>query len=181
MKKIIYCSFILLIISLWASCDKSTPTPTPIDPKTTVHIDTVRCKINGKDWEAVPVKLNGQPFTNAVSAELLTGPLLNGDTVFYIVAFQLDKDKYPIEDLNFSFWAKDNSNRYLIGGGSGYSSNCANYKIDTLLNRPVIVNYHDRKKGIIKGRFAFTAISTAPIKPCKDTVIITDGYFSVRY
>lgn len=181
MKKVIFISLVLLIINILASCDKSMPTPTPIDPKTTVHIDTVRCKINGKNWEAVPVKLNGQPFTNAVTAELLTGALLKGDTIVGITAFLLDANKHPTESISFLFGKLNNSNRYQIWNGSSYDGNCSDFKVDTTYSRPVIINHHNKEKGIIKGNFAFKGIAVSKGICKKDTVIVTDGYFSVRY
>ncbi len=178
MKKLIT---FFLFCSLLSACERNLDPPQPTTTtKPAVHQDTIRCKVNGKDWEAIPKNLNGQFFSNAVTAELSIAPLLQGDTVFNIVAFQLDANKQPTETINFGFWIKDNSNKYTVINGSIYEGACANYQIDTNYQRPVIINYHDRKKGLIKGTFSFKGITNA-IKPCKDTAIIADGYFSVRY
>ncbi len=177
MKKLIA---FFLFCSLLSACERNLDPPQPTTTKPAVHQDTIRCKVNGKDWEAIPKNLNGQFISNAVTAELLTGPLLNGYTVLSLKAFQLDVNNHPDDALLFSFWIKDDSNEYIVRGGARYDNTCGTHIIDTNYSRPVIVEYHDRKRGLIKGRYSFTSISDVPVikEGCKYTIAITDGYFS---
>jgi hypothetical protein len=134
------------------------------------HINKFTCKVNGVFWEAVPLQRDilGNDLQMTVS------PTQFGS----ISAINVKKN----QSMVFNFSLLDSVKAFSITNTTPFGDNgrkCSGYSLDTLSKRTVVVTDHDKAKRTVKGMFTFRAINV--VDSCKDTVVVTDGFFDMHY
>jgi hypothetical protein len=160
MKKYILVLLVPLLF-LMAQCKKEAPP----------HVNKFTCKVNGVFWESIPRERS--IFGNDLMAQH------DGfDKAILVFAANDKADEVITFDINYS----DSTNISNITDENPFSGSsalrCGSYNLDTTVIRQVTILEHDKVKLIIKGTFTFSAKDRLSICP---NVVITDGYFDLRY
>ena len=151
------CSF--FITSCWKTEDNS------------IHLNKFTCKVNGVFWEAVPLQ-----------RDILGNDLQMSKSPFFDIGSILARNVKKNQTISFNLSLSDTAKTFVITDKIPFadnSRNCSGYFLDTLSNRIVIVTEHDKVKRVIKGTFSFRAIDI--VDSCRDTAIITEGFFDMQY
>jgi hypothetical protein len=135
------------------------------------HVNKFTCKVNGVFWEAIPYQ-----------RDILGNDLQMSKSPFSDFASILARNIKKNQTMSFNLSLNDTLKTFVISDRLPFannSRNCSGYFLDTLFNHTVIVTEHDKTKKIVKGTFSFRAIDI--VDSCKDTVIITNGFFDMQY
>lgn len=162
MKK--YLFLLALFGFFWSCCGKTMP----VNPD---HVNKFTCKVNGVFWEAIP----HDNFTFGNDLQMSKSPFFD---IGSILARNIKKN----QTMSFNLSLSDTLKNFTITDRIPYSDNsrnCSGYFLDTLSNHIVTVTEHDKVKKIVRGTFSFRAIDL--VDSCKDTVMITDGFFDMQY
>jgi hypothetical protein len=163
-------TFFILLIPLWwlfSDCSKEQP------PIQAVSKDTLRCKINGRFWNAtVPLDYNIISWKAGRVSTLYDSDSLHGG--IWIQAIR-DTTGEEQESLTISNkWGSGGRGKLRLSQVTYYGK-CSSF-IDTASNNWMEISNVDTAKRIIIGRF-----ESIPSHTSCDTVIIQEGYFKLKF
>ncbi|HVT84420.1 MAG TPA: hypothetical protein VHD35_04415 [Chitinophagaceae bacterium] len=203
MKKASYHIFLLLLalVSLQISCRKSSIKSEPqLPPITQIGANTFGCKINGKVW--VPhfaCTAFGDPCGEL---EYTVTPQFNGSDTSLFISLVAGNDSGghaffqigPRHGGSLGGSSIKGIGNYADSIGVDFYTDISDYYLYDSLYRTVLINSYytfyvtnlnpvfnittiDATKGIVAGTFAFTLFT----QDLKDSLIITDGRFDIRF
>ena len=146
-----------------------------------VFQNSFSCKINGVDWKpeggsnatggikSLSIDVGKYPYFNAISIDALKQ-----------IRDSRTGDNLTFEGFNFAVSLLPPNSTHLIYGNNffyNFKNGCSSYYPDSLPSNRVTILALDTLSKIVKGTFEFEAKSPT----CKQTVVITDGKFEVKY
>lgn len=188
MKYIIFFSVLLVFCFTFSVCKKDDPgCPPGLPCATQTGENTFGCYIDGEPWVAEIAPNIWDPTVHKIEAQYdesnygmdyknflyLKGGQYN-DSINGFLSISIRPLK--TEGLYFS-----NQVEYLNASGlityleNGQTLDAVSFTLDTFYYYSIEITHLDTIKKIVAGRFAFTGTSL------KDTVIVTDGRFDVKY